>query len=136
MNREFEFFITEYLPQVNEWAKQKKCDGGILVGSADQLLEELDARTQPHDDISCRISGAWLDQCVQNAVRGLLFLESHPNILRERTVSSITVDLSTSVVYGEHVFDLSIEERRGMFTRILGDYVNDARLTILPERSE
>ena len=104
-----------------------------MVGTAAEVMSYLHQYTQPQDDFSCKISGAWLDECVKRAVRILLSANIQPRVLPERTVSGVQVDLSTCVAFSERTTDLTIEERRNLFTSMLGDLAQDARLTLLAE---
>ena len=72
MRKEFDFYIKEQDSQIIAWAKMKKRQGSILVGNAEQVIEELEKRTSPGDLFDCTLAGGWLDQCVEKSVRRLL----------------------------------------------------------------
>jgi len=130
MNREFKFFITEEDSNVEAWAKQKERDGNIFVGNARGLIDQLEKLTEPNDVITCLISGAWLDECVEKSVRQLLHPVGYGKQLPGRTVSGVIVDLTTSVAFSDR--ELSIGERRSLLTCKLDTIGADPRLIILP----
>jgi len=134
MAKEFEFFITEDLPQVIAWARQREQQGAVVVGNAEQLLGYLKKHTKPSDDFSCRISGAWLDECIKWSVRWLLTPATLEDTLPKRSLSSISVDLTTCVAFSERNTEISIEERRCILETALYYAAHDPRLTILPAR--
>jgi hypothetical protein len=130
MNRKLEFFITERDATVEAFAKRKESDGSIFVGNAQGIIDQLTIRTEPDDSIVCRISGAWLDVCVEKSVRRLLNPVGYGNYLPGRTISAVSVDLATCVAW--HDRELSIGEKRNLLTGKLGRLSADPRLTILP----
>jgi hypothetical protein len=130
MPKEFEFFITEDDPQVKAWAEKKKQDGGILVRNARGLIAELEKLTQQNDEVICRISGAWLEVCVEKSVRRLLHPVGYGHELVNREIIGVMVDLRTCVAWGDR--DLSVGDKRHMLTGKLGDIAADPRLTLLP----
>jgi hypothetical protein len=135
MLKEFEFFIKENLSRVIVMAEEKKQQGAIVVGNTEQLLNYLKQHTRPDDDLSCWISGAWLDECVRRSVRLLLTQDTLLDNLPQRNVSAVVVDLTTCVAFLERLTEMSIEERRSILEMSLYDVAKDPRLTILPKSS-
>ena len=131
MNREFEFFITETDSKLKLWAKQKSKSGSVLVGNAGALIDYLVARTGFGDDLTCRVSGGWLEQCIAGSVRRLLEPVRYADYLNGRTVTGVMVDLSTSIAWCDR--DMSIGDKRELLKRDLGEkFLENKRLTILP----
>ena len=133
MIQDLEFFITENHPTVRKWGKEKQESGGILVGSTYELLIQVEAHTKPYDDVSCTVSGAWLDVCVENAIWKLLNNKRQPKFLSNRKISHVTVDLSTCLAFSERHDEMSVEERWVLLSDNLGELKDDPRLMILPE---
>lgn len=130
MNKEFEFFITELDQQIRKWTDMKIRDGSILVGNTDALIGELARRTEPRDTVMCRISGAWLEHCVESAVWRLLDPVAYGDYLPGRKISGVTVDLTTCVAWFNR--ELSLEGKKDVLKRGLGRLMEDPRLAIIP----
>lgn len=133
MSRNLEFFITEDpVAVVRKWAEEKKKSGATSVGSSHDMLELLNARTQYHEPVTVRLSGAWLDQCVQKGVSALLSLKNNPDSFRQPVVTGVEVDLRTCFSTKDFHKKLSIDDRRQLLVGLIGIHARDPRLTILP----
>ncbi len=136
MTKEFEFFIVDIHPKLLPVIQEKSAQGVTLIGSVSEMLLNLSILTLPQDDVSCRISGGCLDMCVARAVESLLAPEDSWDTFKGRTISQVIVDLTTSVASVERSTNLSIEDRRKIFIKEIGEFASDARLTILPKVEE
>ena len=130
MYKEFEFFITEDDAHVMALAAKKSELGSILVPNTHAVISELDRRTQPNDTAFIGLYGAWLEVCVEKAVRRLLRPVGDSNEFEGRTVSGVLVDLQYCVAWCDR--DLSIGDKRALLTGDLGRLAADPRLIILP----
>lgn len=104
------------------------------MASDKHMVSKLSEKTEPGDNISVRISGAWLDQCVYDSIQTLLSPRLK-QLLPERRVSTLRVDLTTCIASDDPTISLSIEEKRKLLTGLLGNLTEDPRLTILPKVS-
>ena len=132
MNREIEFFITEDQPIVRQWEEEKRESGAVVVGSTGEMLERFFGMTQLHESVNCRLSGAWLDECIQKSVRALLSLKRNPDNFKQPVVSGLEVDLRTCFSYADFHEGSSIDARRKLLESLIGIHLLDPRLTILP----
>jgi hypothetical protein len=130
MKQEFDFFIEENLPTLHQWAEEVKCRGGIVVGSSNQLIETLQEKTKLNDEIICNLSGAWLDVCIADSVRKLLYPQNQKMVLPGRIITEIRVNLPKCMAFEECRKSLTLDEKRKMFeTTQIGN--TDNRLKIL-----
>lgn len=135
MNREIEFFITEDRATVRQWEEIKRESGAIVVSSSNEMMERFFGMTQLHESIYCRLSGAWLDECIQKGVKALLSLKRNPESFKQPVVSGVEVDLRTCFSYKDIEEEQPIDARRKILKSFIGIHARDPRLTILPPPS-
>lgn len=129
---EFEYFIKEHPPVVQKWAEEKRAIGAKVVSSHEDILVHLMANTQAGEPIVCRVSGAWLEICIQKSVQELLSLRNNPDDFLQPDVQSVIVDLHTCYSHDDTRGGLSADARRNILTGIIGIHAIDPRLTLLP----